>query len=66
MPIFNGKEDKDIGDWIRQFEVMFTASGKNDDGNDTKKVAIAATCLKGLHYNSIIRLGNGNHWSIRS
>jgi hypothetical protein len=47
MPEFNGREDKDVGDWIRQFEVAFTASGKNDDGNGTKKAAIAATCLRG-------------------
>jgi hypothetical protein len=46
MPVFNRKEDEDVGDWIKQFEVVFTASKKNDDGNSTRKVAIAATCLR--------------------
>jgi hypothetical protein len=45
MPEFSGKEDEDVEDWIKQFEIAFTASGKNDDGNGTRKAAIAATCL---------------------
>ncbi|GET49900.1 hypothetical protein GLOIN_2v1825001 [Rhizophagus irregularis DAOM 181602=DAOM 197198] len=28
MPIFSGKEDEDVNDWIRQFEVAFTVSGR--------------------------------------
>jgi hypothetical protein len=46
MPIFSGKEDEDIGNWIRQFEVAFTASGKDEGVNGARKAAIAATCLR--------------------
>jgi hypothetical protein len=63
MPIFNGKEDEDVGDWIRRFEVAFIASGKNDDGNGTRKAAIAATCLEGSAlqwYNRMKEAAAGN------
>jgi hypothetical protein len=63
MPMFNGKEDEDVGDWIRQFEVAFTASGKNDNANGTRKAAIAATCLRGSAlqwYNRMKEAAAGN------
>jgi hypothetical protein len=63
MPVFSGKEDEEVGDWIRQFEVAFTASGKNDDGNGTRKAAIAATCLRGSAlqwYNRMKEAAAGN------
>jgi hypothetical protein len=63
MPEFSGKEDEDVGDWIRQFEVAFTASGKNDDRNGTRKAAIAATCLGGSAlqwYNRMKEAAAGN------
>ncbi|RIA90505.1 hypothetical protein C1645_737822 [Glomus cerebriforme] len=48
MPIFSGKEDEDVNDWVRQFEVVFTASGKAAGTNGTRQAAYAATCLRGL------------------
>ncbi|PKY36706.1 hypothetical protein RhiirB3_459974 [Rhizophagus irregularis] len=30
MPTFSGKEDKDVNDWIRQFEVAFMVSGRTE------------------------------------
>ncbi|PKC53750.1 hypothetical protein RhiirA1_478641, partial [Rhizophagus irregularis] len=30
MPTFSGKEDEDVNDWIRQFEVAFTVSGRTE------------------------------------
>jgi hypothetical protein len=63
MPEFSGKEDEDVRDWIRQFEVAFAASGKNDDGNGTRKAAIAVTCLRGSAlqwYNRMKEAAAGN------
>ncbi|PKY33058.1 hypothetical protein RhiirB3_394498 [Rhizophagus irregularis] len=53
MPTFSGKEDEDVNDWIRQFEVAFTVSGR-PEGNigggvcRQNKVNIAITCLRGI------------------
>jgi hypothetical protein len=63
MPIFSGKEDEDVGDWIRQFEVAFIASRKNDDGNGIRKAAIVITCLRGSAvqwYNRMKEAAAGN------
>ncbi|EXX57455.1 hypothetical protein RirG_207010 [Rhizophagus irregularis DAOM 197198w] len=51
MPTFSGKEDEDVNDWIRQFEVAFTVSGR-PEGNigggacRQNKANIAITCLR--------------------
>ncbi|GET67242.1 hypothetical protein RIR_jg11329.t1 [Rhizophagus irregularis DAOM 181602=DAOM 197198] len=34
VPLFYGKEDEDVNDWVRQFEVAFTAVGKAAGAND--------------------------------
>ncbi|CAB4418800.1 unnamed protein product [Rhizophagus irregularis] len=53
MPTFSGKEDEDVNDWIRQFEVAFTVSGR-PEGNvggglcRQNKVNIAITYLRGV------------------
>ena len=53
MPTFSGKEDEDVNDWIRQFEVAFTVSGR-PEGNvggglcRQNKANIAITCLRGI------------------
>ena len=63
LPIFSGKEEEDVNDWIRQFEVAFTAIGKNAGNNGTRQAAWAATCLKGAAlqwYNEMKELNNGN------
>ncbi|UZO29097.1 uncharacterized protein OCT59_022587 [Rhizophagus irregularis] len=52
MPTFSGKEDEDVNDWIRQFEVAFTVSGRTE-GNvgggvcSQNKANVAITCLRG-------------------
>ncbi|GBC30196.2 hypothetical protein GLOIN_2v1791176 [Rhizophagus irregularis DAOM 181602=DAOM 197198] len=52
MPTFSGKEDEDVNDWIRQFEVAFTVSGRTE-GNvgggicNQNKANVAITCLRG-------------------
>ncbi|PKC51688.1 hypothetical protein RhiirA1_483193 [Rhizophagus irregularis] len=52
MPTFSGKEDEDVNDWIRQFEVAFTVSGRTE-GNvgggicRQNKANVAITCLRG-------------------
>ncbi|GBC32070.2 hypothetical protein GLOIN_2v1478394 [Rhizophagus irregularis DAOM 181602=DAOM 197198] len=52
MPTFSGKEDEDVNDWIRQFEVAFTVSGRIE-GNvgggvcNQNKANVAITCLRG-------------------
>ncbi|GET50524.1 ribonuclease H-like domain-containing protein [Rhizophagus irregularis DAOM 181602=DAOM 197198] len=53
MPTFSGKENEDINDWIRQFEIAFTVSGR-PEGNvgggvcRQNKANIAITCLRGI------------------
>ncbi|GBC14388.2 hypothetical protein GLOIN_2v1805480 [Rhizophagus irregularis DAOM 181602=DAOM 197198] len=53
MLTFSRKEDEDINDWIRQFEVAFTVSGRTE-GNigggvySQNKANIAITCLRGI------------------
>ncbi|EXX66069.1 hypothetical protein RirG_127360 [Rhizophagus irregularis DAOM 197198w] len=53
MPTFSGKEDEDINDWIRQFEIAFTVSGR-PEGNvgggvcRQNKANVAITCLRGV------------------
>ncbi|GBB99117.1 hypothetical protein RclHR1_34190002 [Rhizophagus clarus] len=46
-PIFNGREDEDVNDWIIQFELAFLASRRNEGNNGEHKAAIAVNCLKG-------------------
>ncbi|EXX53783.1 hypothetical protein GLOIN_2v1765994 [Rhizophagus irregularis DAOM 181602=DAOM 197198] len=53
MPTFSGKEDEDVNDWIRQFEVAFAVSGRlegNIGGGVCRqnKANIAITCLRGI------------------
>ncbi|CAB4439831.1 unnamed protein product [Rhizophagus irregularis] len=53
MPIFSGKEDENINDWIRQFDVAFIVSGRPEGniGGDAcrqNKANIAITCLRGI------------------
>ncbi|EXX66478.1 hypothetical protein RirG_123420 [Rhizophagus irregularis DAOM 197198w] len=53
IPTFSGKEDEDVNDWIRQFDVAFTVSGR-PEGNVAggacrqNKANIAITCLRGI------------------
>ncbi|GET64478.1 hypothetical protein GLOIN_2v1815633 [Rhizophagus irregularis DAOM 181602=DAOM 197198] len=47
MPQFYGKEEEDVNDWVRQFEIAFTAIGKAAGVNGARQAAMAATCLKG-------------------
>ncbi|CAB4492630.1 unnamed protein product [Rhizophagus irregularis] len=47
IPLFYGKEDEDINDWIRQFEVAFTAVGKAAGANGIRQAAFAAAHLRG-------------------
>ncbi|EXX52172.1 1-phosphatidylinositol 3-phosphate 5-kinase-like [Rhizophagus irregularis DAOM 181602=DAOM 197198] len=46
MPTFSGKEDEDVNDWIRQFEVAFTVSGRPEENIRQNKANIAITCLR--------------------
>ncbi|PKK42480.1 hypothetical protein RhiirC2_804485, partial [Rhizophagus irregularis] len=52
MPTFSGREDKDVNDWIRQFEIAFELSGRTA-GNVNRggacrqnKAKVAITCLR--------------------
>ena len=47
IPLFYGKEEEDVNDWVKQFEVAFTAIGKAPGANGIRQAAYAATCLKG-------------------
>ncbi|CAB4486085.1 unnamed protein product [Rhizophagus irregularis] len=47
IPLFYGKEDEDISDWVRQFEVAFTAVGKTAGANGVRQAAYAAAHLRG-------------------
>ncbi|EXX67813.1 hypothetical protein RirG_110950 [Rhizophagus irregularis DAOM 197198w] len=47
VPLFYGKEDEDVNDWVRQFEVAFTAVGKAAGANGTRQAAYAAAHLRG-------------------
>ncbi|RGB27667.1 hypothetical protein C1646_768832 [Rhizophagus diaphanus] len=63
FPLFYGKEEEDVNDWIRQFEVAFTAIGKVPENNGIRQAAYAATCLKSAAaqwYNKMKELNNGN------
>jgi cellular nucleic acid-binding protein len=52
-PTFSGKEEEDVNDWIRQFDLVFQVSGR-PEGNvgagvcRQNKALMAATCLRGL------------------
>ncbi|RGB21430.1 hypothetical protein C1646_778047, partial [Rhizophagus diaphanus] len=59
--LFYGKEEEDVNDWIRQFEVAFTAIEKAPGNNGTRQAAYAATCLKGAAaqwYNEMKEINN--------
>ncbi|CAB5303780.1 unnamed protein product [Rhizophagus irregularis] len=47
IPLFYGKEEEDVSDWIRQFEVAFTAIGKAPGNNGVRQAAYAAAHLRG-------------------
>ncbi|EXX53477.1 hypothetical protein RirG_243510 [Rhizophagus irregularis DAOM 197198w] len=47
IPLFYGKEEEDVSDWIRQFEVAFTAIGKAAGTNGERQAAYAAAHLRG-------------------
>src|SRR3990170_6396796 len=47
IPLFYGKEDEDVNDWVRQFEVAFTAVGKAAGNNGVRQAAYAAAHLRG-------------------
>ncbi|RGB29540.1 hypothetical protein C1646_766470 [Rhizophagus diaphanus] len=40
-------ENEDVNDWVNQFEIAFTAIGKNQGNNGVRQAAMAATCLRG-------------------
>ncbi|GBC25715.2 hypothetical protein RIR_jg16879.t1 [Rhizophagus irregularis DAOM 181602=DAOM 197198] len=47
VPLFYRKEDEDVNDWVRQFEVAFTAVGKAAGANGVRQAAYAAAHLRG-------------------
>ncbi|CAB4495649.1 unnamed protein product [Rhizophagus irregularis] len=47
VPLFYGKEDEDVNDWVRQFEVAFTAVGKAAGANGVRQAAYAVAHLRG-------------------
>ncbi|EXX65100.1 hypothetical protein RirG_136540 [Rhizophagus irregularis DAOM 197198w] len=47
IPLFYGKEEEDVSDWIRQFEVAFTAIGKAAGTNSERQAAYTAAHLRG-------------------
>ncbi|RIA79573.1 hypothetical protein C1645_840386 [Glomus cerebriforme] len=63
MPLFSRREDENISDWVRQFEVVFTAMGKAAGTNVVRQAAYAATCLGGVAlqwYNEMKEANVGN------
>ncbi|RGB21427.1 hypothetical protein C1646_778055, partial [Rhizophagus diaphanus] len=63
LPFFYGKEEEDVKYWIRQFEIAFTAIGKNAGNNGVRQAAFAATCLRGAAaqwYNEMKEANAGN------
>ncbi|PKK60188.1 hypothetical protein RhiirC2_819156, partial [Rhizophagus irregularis] len=62
VPLFYRKEDEDVNDWVRQFEVAFTAVGKAAGANGTRQAAYAAAHLRGAAaqwYNEMKELNVG-------
>ncbi|PKY63398.1 hypothetical protein RhiirA4_492188 [Rhizophagus irregularis] len=58
MPIFSRTENEDVNDWVRQFDVAYTASGKPEGpvGGGVcrqRKANVAITCLKGAALQSL-------------
>ncbi|EXX64489.1 hypothetical protein RirG_006490 [Rhizophagus irregularis DAOM 197198w] len=53
MPMFYGKEEEDVNDWVRQFEIAFTAIGKAAGNNGVRQAAFAATCLRGAAFTMV-------------
>ncbi|GBC11404.2 ribonuclease H-like domain-containing protein [Rhizophagus irregularis DAOM 181602=DAOM 197198] len=47
IPLFYGKEEEDVSDWIRQFEVAFAAIGKAAGPNGGRQATFAAAHLRG-------------------
>ncbi|PKY60614.1 hypothetical protein RhiirA4_519262, partial [Rhizophagus irregularis] len=47
IPLFYGKEEEDVSDWIKQFEVAFTAIGKAAGANGIRQAAYTAAHLRG-------------------
>ena len=67
IPLFYGKEEEDVSDWIRQFEVAFTAIGKTEGNDGGRKAAYAAAHLRGAAaqwYNEMkeANVGNLTNW----
>ncbi|GBC30533.2 hypothetical protein GLOIN_2v1765994 [Rhizophagus irregularis DAOM 181602=DAOM 197198] len=63
VPLFYGKEDEDVNDWVRQFEVAFTAVGKAAGANGVRQAAYAAAHLRGAAsqwYNEMKEVNAGN------
>ncbi|CAB4484818.1 unnamed protein product [Rhizophagus irregularis] len=63
VPLFYGKEDEDVNDWVRQFEVAFTAVGKAAGANGIRQAAYAAAHLRGAAaqwYNEMKELNAGH------
>ncbi|GBC25854.2 ribonuclease H-like domain-containing protein [Rhizophagus irregularis DAOM 181602=DAOM 197198] len=47
IPLFYGKEEEDVSDWIRQFEVAFAAIGKAAGPDGGRQATFAAAHLRG-------------------
>ncbi|CAB4478935.1 unnamed protein product [Rhizophagus irregularis] len=63
IPLFYGKEEEDVSDWIRQFEVAFTAIGKAAGTNSERQAAYAAAHLRGAAaqwYNEMKEMNAGH------
>ncbi|CAB4492631.1 unnamed protein product [Rhizophagus irregularis] len=63
IPLFYGREDEDVSDWVRQFEVAFTAVGKTAGANGIRQAAYAAAHLRGAAaqwYNETKELNAGH------
>ncbi|CAB4473761.1 unnamed protein product [Rhizophagus irregularis] len=68
VPLFYGKEDEDVNDWVRQFEVAFTAVGKAAGANGTRQAAYVAAHLRGAAaqwYNEMkeVNVGHLVNWA---
>ncbi|GBC15314.2 hypothetical protein GLOIN_2v1791382 [Rhizophagus irregularis DAOM 181602=DAOM 197198] len=58
MPTFSGKEDEDVNDWIRQFEIAFTVSGRTEGNVGGEKERVAANLVNWCDHNDDRNLKN--------
>ncbi|PKK64645.1 hypothetical protein RhiirC2_787225 [Rhizophagus irregularis] len=58
--MFYGKEEDDVNDWVRQFEIAFTAIGKAAGNNGVRQAAFAAT-LKEANIGNLTNWGDADN-----